>query len=198
MGTDGLRPGGFSQTQIVKNERPITYTSNSFEEGETIMSDQDQIIEQKLAEQRSQLRRGHTEHLVFVLRGLEKKLGPQVVEAYDEVAGAAIRQEWHMYAEKEGSNTIEDLILLLWEPLRAQGFEYTMEERDGGVQMHCTRCPHAILAQSINASDWLYHLYCGSDPHIVAGFNPNIEFRRTKTLVQGDDCCDHFYKYKDA
>jgi len=25
------------------------------------------------------------------------------------------------------------------------------------------------------------------------GLNPAIEFTRTKTLMQGDDCCDHAY-----
>jgi predicted ArsR family transcriptional regulator len=153
-------------------------------------------VEEKLQEQKKQLDRAHTGRLVFLLRGLEKELGPQVVEAVDRTAGEAIRAQWAEIAQKEG-NTIEDFIRVLWEPLREQGFEYTSETREDGVQMRCTRCPLSDLAREINAADWLYRLNCGSDPHMVAGFNPKMGFRRTKTLMQGDDCCDHFYYYRE-
>jgi predicted ArsR family transcriptional regulator len=151
-------------------------------------------VEERLREQKKQLERAHTGRLVFLLRGLEEQLGPQVVEVVERISGEAIRARWAQIAEKEG-NTIEDFIRVLWEPLRAEGFEFTSEVVEGGVQMRCTRCPLVDLAREIDAADWLYRLNCGSDPHMVAGFNPKMGFRRTKTLMQGDDCCDHFYYY---
>ncbi len=59
---------------------------------------------------------------------------------------------WASVAEREQSNTIRDLVRILWEPFRNQGAEFTAE-----------------------------------------GFNLGIKFRRTKTLMEGDDCCDHRY-----
>jgi hypothetical protein len=44
----------------------------------------------------------------------------------------------------------------------------------------------------LNAADWLYALVCASDPYTAASFD-GIRFERTKTLMQGDDCCDHAY-----
>lgn len=41
------------------------------------------------------------------------------------------------------------------------------------------------------------YIFCAGDPYIVEGFNPKMGFKRTKTLTLGDDCCDHFYYYKD-
>ncbi|MFW9789019.1 MAG: L-2-amino-thiazoline-4-carboxylic acid hydrolase, partial [Candidatus Thorarchaeota archaeon] len=38
--------------------------------------------------------------------------------------------------------------------------------------------------------------FCNEDEHIVAGFNPSIKFSRTKTLMEGHDCCDHCYVMK--
>jgi predicted ArsR family transcriptional regulator len=154
-------------------------------------------VEEQLQEQRDRLQRVFTGRLVYLLRGLEERLGDPVVAAVDDTMGEAVRAEWARLAEQTGSNTIEDLIRLLWEPLRAQGFEYTQEQRADGVQMRCTRCPVADRAREMHTADWMFRLDCGADEHIVAGFNPKIGFRRTKTLMQGNDCCDHFYYYKE-
>ena len=62
--------------------------------------------------------------------------------------------------------------------------------------MNITKCPLADLAKEVNAEDWGYILYCCDDPNIVEGFNPEMDLKRTKTLMQGDDCCDHFYCMK--
>ena len=34
---------------------------------------------------------------------------------------------------------------------------------------------------------------CEGDGPAAAAFNPAIRFSRTKTLMEGDDCCDHVY-----
>ncbi len=85
----------------------------------------------------------------------------------------------------------------MWEPLRLKGFEFTYENKDNGVQFKCVKCPIYELAKEIGATDWLYHHTCSADPFIVEGFNPKIGFKRKKTLMQGDECCDHFYFIKD-
>jgi hypothetical protein len=38
-----------------------------------------------------------------------------------------------------------------------------------------------------------YSFYCCWDYGFCQGLNPHIKFTRTKTLMQGDDCCDHTY-----
>ena len=50
--------------------------------------------------------------------------------------------------------------------------------------------------ERLKATDWLYHHTCSADEAMVSGFNPKIGFRRTKTLMQGDDYCDHYYYMK--
>jgi hypothetical protein len=101
---------------------------------------------------------------------------------------------WGELARKEG-NSLDDLVRLLWEPLPELGFEFSSERRPDGLQFCVTRCPHRELAADLggNAADWLYALVCATDPHTAASFDPPIRFERTKTLMQGDDCCDHAY-----
>ena len=44
--------------------------------------------------------------------------------------------------------------------------------------------------------DLMYQHTCSVDECIATTFNPQIGFRRTKTLMQGDEYCDHFYYMK--
>lgn len=160
------------------------------------MTDTD--IQAQLAELRTTLKKQHTMRLFWLLNGIKARLGDPVVDAVNATVAEGVTAEWQGIAARESGNTIEDLIRLLWEPLRTQGFEFTYEQTDEGFQMHCTACPHAALAQELDAADWMFALTCACDEHIVAGFNPAMGFRRTKTLIEGDDCCDHFYYYKDV
>ncbi|MBN1123166.1 MAG: L-2-amino-thiazoline-4-carboxylic acid hydrolase [Anaerolineae bacterium] len=160
------------------------------------MSD-NQTLEEQLVSLRKELDRSHTGRLLWLLNGLKDRLGEQVVEAVNDIVEHDVREEWKQIAERENSHTIEDFLRLLWELLSEQGFEYTSEKTDEGCQMCVTACPIATLAKELNAQDWLYAYNCACDPLMVEGFNPKIGFRRTKTLLEGDDCCDHFYFYRE-
>lgn len=55
-----------------------------------------------------------------------------------------------------------------------------------------TRCVWAEAFRAINAADigcWI----CQGDGPVAAAFNPAIRLRLTKTLMAGDDCCDHVF-----
>jgi predicted ArsR family transcriptional regulator len=153
-------------------------------------------LNQKLAEQRAEIGMQFQARIAAILDWLEGDLGDAVAESIDRMVARDMHAEWSQLAEKEGSNTIDDLVHLLWEPMQEMGVAYTVEKTDEGVQMHVTQCPFADFARETDNAKWAYRLYCASDPHIVTGFNPQIGFRRTKTLVEGDDCCDHFYSMK--
>lgn len=132
-----------------------------------------------------------------ILKIMKEHFGEAAYQAVVKAQGEAIRSQWHNIAEEAGNNSIEALIKHLWEPLRASGFEYTMEETESGFQMNCTKCPGVDMAKRHGITEEVYCLSCESDPFIAEGFNPNIGFKRTKTLMQGHNCCDHFYYYKD-
>ena len=133
--------------------------------------------------------------IIALLNALAEQFGREkVVEVVEMVVAENTRREWAEVAHKKKSNTIDDLIQILWDPSQ---FDFTMEQRDGGVQMHITRCPYVELAKEFGATDWFYHLCCIGDPPLVEGFNPKMGFRRTKTLMEGHECCDHFYFLKD-
>ena len=131
--------------------------------------------------------------IVAHLDALHERFGAKLIEVIEMVVAENSRLDWAEVARRETSHTIDDLIRLLWEPGREKGCAYTVEARDDGVQIHCTYCPFAELGKKIGGTKWLYHLLCMGDPYIIEGFNPEMGFRRTKTLMEGDECCDHFY-----
>jgi predicted ArsR family transcriptional regulator len=138
----------------------------------------------------------HTQQKIALLNAFKKRYGSEVFDIIEKANGEATRKAYTKNTEGNNKHSIEDLITMLWEPLRKQGLEFSMEHVDNGIQMKCTKCPVADLYKQVGGTEWGYHLYCAADKHIVEAFNPNIGFRRSKTLMEGHECCDHFYFWK--
>ena len=131
----------------------------------------------------------------WLLRIMKEHFGEEAYQVLVKEKDKRTRQQWSKTAEETGDNSIEALIKHLFESWR--GGEYTMEKTDSGFQMRCTKCPGYEKAKRLGITEQMFYWMCSGDPFIAEGFNPNIGFKRTKTLMQGDDCCDHFYYYKD-
>lgn len=127
------------------------------------------------------------------LDALKQVFGEQVVDIVLAARAKKTEKNWRDIALNHGRNDIKGLEQTLWTWVADAGFEFTVTETDEGTQFRVTRCPIADMAHELQAADWGYVCYCADDPHIVAGFNPAMGFRRTKTLMEGHDCCDHFY-----
>lgn len=150
-----------------------------------------------LQSQQQRLSRLYMQDTVALLTARREKLGDEVLTVAEQYTGDGMRRHFAEMASRHGSNSIADLIQLLWEPMLARGQEYTMEARDGGVQIRCTKCYLQEWAAEWGAPEVAYRLTCSTDPYIVEGFNPKIGFRRDKTLMEGHDCCNHFYYLKE-
>ena len=130
------------------------------------------------------------------LRALQQVWGDQVIEIISAARGQKVEAEWRAIAREHGRNDIEGLKETLWKWVAAAGFEYAVTATPEGTQFCVTKCPLAEMARAAGVPEWGYICYCADDPHIVAGFNAAIGFRRTKTLMEGHDSCDHLYYMK--
>jgi hypothetical protein len=144
------------------------------------------------------LRVMHAQQKNTLLNAFKKKYGPEVLLLVDQANSEAIHETYQKGNHDVNKRSIEDLVNIIWEPLRKQGLEFSIEHVDSGIQMKCTKCPVADLYKQVGGTEWGYHLYCAADKHIAEAFNPNIGFRRSKTLMEGHDCCNHFYFWKDG
>ncbi len=147
--------------------------------------------------QEQQFRMLHNTEMARLIRAFRERFGDEAYQLVTQLNGGKALLEWREIAEKSENNSIESLIALLWEPLKAQGFEYEVEKTQAGFQIKCTRCGFYDMAKYCGITDEAFYMVCEADPYIAEGFNPYIGFKRTKTLMQGHDCCDHFYYYRD-
>lgn len=134
-----------------------------------------------------------------LLNELGKRFGRDIVASViDKVVAAHIQPEWEENGRKQPTTGLDDFIRLMWEPLPSAGFAATITRQPDGVQIRCTFCPLAETGLKNDAAFWMYHLVCSGDPYAASGFNPQIGFRRTQTLMEGHPCCDHFYFMKNS
>ena len=127
------------------------------------------------------------------LNALREVFGERVEEIVKENRAKKIKAEWRKIAEAHGRNDIQGMKDTLWKWVVDEGIEYDVTDTEEGTQFQVTRCPFAEMAQELGAADWGFICYCEDDPPMVAGFNPEMGFRRTKTLMEADEYCDHYY-----
>jgi hypothetical protein len=66
-----------------------------------------------------------------------------------------------------------------------------IEDTDTATESKVTECLWAKTFREANASDIGYARICHPDFASARAFNPKLKLIRTKTLMQGDDCCNH-------
>ncbi len=111
----------------------------------------------------------------------------------DKIIFTNCQRNWRQIGLETGDNSLEKFLELLWGPLPEVGFEFTSEKKSNQTQFHVTQCSMYELAKALGAEKWLYHLVCLTDEPSVVGFNADVKFDRTKTLMQGHAYCDHCY-----
>ncbi len=70
------------------------------------------------------------------------------------------------------------------------------ESTDKSFELNVTECLWAKTFIDAKAADLGYAAICFGDYQIAKSFNPHIELFRNKTLMQGDDSCNHRYLWK--
>jgi len=153
---------------------------------------------QELMKQLENLEHSHMRNTIELLDALKQRFGQEVVDIVDKVVAERTLREWTAIAENAKANTLDDLIRSLWSSkVRSRGYKFTIERGETGVSVLCTRCPVHELARELGATEWMNHLVCKGDPHIVEGFNPKLGFRHIKSLMEGQDACQQLYFKKN-
>ncbi|MHA1138363.1 MAG: L-2-amino-thiazoline-4-carboxylic acid hydrolase [Candidatus Thorarchaeota archaeon] len=139
--------------------------------------------------------RSKPKQLKALLEKYENEFGAEAEQRVLDIIAENTRESWAEIAEERGNNDIEGILDTLWKSFVSVGGEFTVERTENSAQIHCTRCPMADTYTKIGKPEYGLIFHCSTDPHIVAGFNPEMEFKITKTLMK-DDCCNHYYRLK--
>jgi len=82
-------------------------------------------------------------------------------------------------------------------PLYKNALTFTLvEDTPTAVEARFTECLWAKTFREANAADIGYACLCHTELAAVPAFNPKMKLIFTKTLMQGDDCCNPRYVMK--
>jgi hypothetical protein len=116
----------------------------------------------------------------------------------DKFLEVKVTEAWKEIGKKEANEgtEIEDFVRVLWkEILKDQGYNISIRSDNKTTNLCITKCPIFELAEETGMHEWLYHLACHTDFYNTPAFNKNIGLKRTKTLIKGNECCNHQYFY---
>ena len=129
---------------------------------------------------------------VEAVRAAEEAYGPDAVERIRQhmrqkaVAGAAAR------GAQSQDNSVRAYCQAMDVACRGSHEWVKLEDTGTRQAYRYTRCLWADVFRALGAEDiglWI----CEGDGPAVEAYNSRIRFRRTQTLMEGDECCDHVY-----
>lgn len=134
---------------------------------------------------------------VQIMNALAKRIGKEkfinmLKEASAETAAAGGKQ----LAKSLSKNDLAGFVSVLKKPdyfwKHALTFEI-VEDTDTAFEVKVTECIWAKTFHDFKAADIGYAMVCHADFAMAKAYNPKMKLIRTKTLMQGHDCCNHRY-----
>lgn len=127
-----------------------------------------------------------------LVRKLVDRFGSDVLDVVSQhtIEQARVALEEADLAQRDLDSVME----LLWDQM-GSGTEFKVVERSPEVlKISVTKCLFADEMRRLGAADIGSAFYCSYDRGFCQGLNRAIRFTRTKTLMAGDECCNHTYE----
>lgn len=130
-------------------------------------------------------------------RGLEAEIGKDKLYAMiKRINDANTKADIATMAKARGLSTLADYVKPFLNPNGVYAKALTVdvvENTPTAVELKVSECLWAKTFLGSKAGDLGYALVCDSDYAAAEGFNPKMRMIRSKTLMQGHDCCNHRY-----
>ncbi len=126
-------------------------------------------------------------------QALVARFGPEVVATIRSLTEAQAERRFE--AMKLDCRGLDAVKKLLWDGLDPKDFTVeVVEDKPTRLSYRVTRCFLAEAWRSAKAQELGFAYNCAWDFGFCRGLNSRMNFTRTKTLMQGDDCCNHAYE----
>jgi len=140
----------------------------------------------------------HSESLVPVVKTLEKELGKDRAHALVRKGLANWAREAYAKIRKGFPGNPIGLIEMGAKMLEAEGvqdYEF-LKRTEESVDFNVTRCKFADLFKNTGDTEIGYLIICELDFPMAKGLGPDVELKRTQTIMQGAAYCDFRYSIK--
>jgi L-2-amino-thiazoline-4-carboxylic acid hydrolase len=94
-----------------------------------------------------------------------------------------------------GGNSLAHLeaVIETWRQDEALSLDILRRDEEA-LEFNVTRCRFAEMYRRLGLEDLGALLSCNRDGSMIAGFNPDIRFQRTQTIMEGASHCDFRYR----
>lgn len=118
----------------------------------------------------------------------------EVVAVVREVIVNLAREQGRAMAAARGDNSLTAFAGTLEPWTRDDALRMEVHEQsDARLSFDVTRCRYAELYRALGIPELGAVLSCNRDAALIEGFNPDVRFARTQTIMQGAPCCDFRY-----
>jgi len=134
-----------------------------------------------------------------LLERLADEYGDQVYELAREVIVGVARTQGAALAEQVGDDSLPAFAsgLGAWSVDGALETE-VVELTDDSFAFDVTRCRYAEMYRSLGLEELGATLSCNRDGALIEGFNPDVDFERTQTIMGGADRCDFRFTLRET
>ncbi|MDP6563822.1 MAG: L-2-amino-thiazoline-4-carboxylic acid hydrolase [Alphaproteobacteria bacterium] len=117
----------------------------------------------------------------------------------DAIVKNAVEQGRGLAAQLDRPNDLAGFASLLpnWSKEDALRIE-VLEQSDESFDFNVTRCRYAEMYREMGLAEIGHILSCGRDGAMCQGFNPDIDFQRSQTIMQGAPHCDFRHRLNKA
>ena len=119
----------------------------------------------------------------------------RVIEVVRETIIRIAQEQGAALAESMGSDGLPAFAdsTRFWTQDNALEIE-VLEKSETAYAFNVTRCRYAELYRSLGVPELGAVFSCNRDAALIEGFNPDVEFTRTQTIMQGAPFCDFRYR----
>ena len=142
-----------------------------------------------------QVTRGNRAYIEFI-KTLQSELDEEELMRLLKIHSASIGRQ---VGERQAKNSPDATFQTFVATFRSPDFDKSLtleivEDTEKVFQLRVTECVWAKVYRDAGLGGEIGHAaVCNMDYYWPPGFNKNLKMERTKTLMQGDDCCNHRY-----
>lgn len=141
---------------------------------------------------------------ILLRREIEARIAGPLIKAFSEAFGRAetervasrvilelAEESGEALAQRCGGNSLSHLAEGTGQWSAGGALERdVIEQNDTEYNYNIVRCKYAEMYKSLGMADMGFLFSCGRDGKMFGGFNRDIEFKRTQTIMQGAPHCD--------
>ena len=140
--------------------------------------------------------------ILLIVRELEKILGKdKALQLVEEVRAREKTQEYTEFGKAHPITCFKDFVKMFEGNIACLYSHANIDEpavyTDNSRSVKTVGCLFAETWRSWGAEDIGYAYNCSTDFPATKALHPNLRLERTKTLMQGDDCCDFKFIWEE-